>query len=195
MKRILKLMLVLLLFVTLIGCNKLSPQKRFDEYMDFLFLQFVGTDPNNVNSTLLYPQNYNITTTEVKAYTFDEKNDKEYYAYLKAVKNYILSFNDKYLSSNQRLTKRVVVDYLNRQLAFEGLFYYGTYLGSYLGYQAQLPISLAEYRFDDIKDIEDYFSYLKITDENFKAIVAFEKEKIKLNMGLTDPVLNKIIIQ
>ena len=56
------------------------------------------------------------------------------------------------------------------------IFYYSNPLGSYLGYQAQLPLILAEYHFYTRKDIENYLEYLRITLDSFTNIIAFEKK-------------------
>lgn len=199
MKKTVKFFLLFLLGIALIGCTKDEPVEKesveFNEYLDELFLEFLGTDPYQVNSSLYDPSKYEIEDVAVEAYEFSYDADQEYYQALKEIKEDLEAFNDEILSDDQKLSKEILLDYINRKLAFEGFYYYGSNLGSYLGYQAQLPIMLAEYRFDDLDDINDYFGYLKVTQENFAAIVAFEKEKISKNMGLTDYIINKVIEQ
>ncbi|MFA7133172.1 MAG: DUF885 family protein, partial [Bacteroidales bacterium] len=76
-------------------------------------------------------------------------------------------------------------------------FYYGTQLGSYLGYQAQLPSIIAEYRFDNKKDIENYFQYLITVQSDFEALFSFEMAKITEGKGnpMTDFVIDLVIDQ
>lgn len=198
MKKTIKLTLLLLLLFTIAGCNKknkISDNQNFNTYLDELFIEFLGNDPYDVNSTLLDPTKYGIEISSVEPYEFNEEADEEYYSSLKEVKNKLLTFKDNVLSEEQQLSKKILLDYIDRKLAFEGLYYYGSNLGSYLGYQAQLPIILAEYRFDDINDINHYFEYLEITKTNFEGIIQFEKEKIALGMGLTDYIIDKVIDQ
>ena len=54
---------------------------------------------------------------------------------------------------DQELSRDVLIDYINRQLAFEDflLLWYSLRL-VYLGYQAPIATCFAEYRFDDINE-------------------------------------------
>ncbi|MFA6627341.1 MAG: DUF885 family protein, partial [Bacilli bacterium] len=167
----------------------------FDVLLDQLFLDMLGTDPMNINFTLYHPETYGLEDCVVEAYTFSEEDEAEYFQELKDMKASIEAFPDEDLSEEQVLDKVVLLDYLDHQLGYEGFYYYGTNLGSYLGYQAQLPIILAEYRFDDLTDIENYFDYIEVTEQTFSEIIKFEKEKAVLGMGLTDVIIDRVIEQ
>ncbi len=167
----------------------------FFALLDQIFLDMLGTDPMNINFSLYYPEVYGLENCVVEPYTFSMEEEAEYFQELKDMKSSLEAFSDSVLSENQILDKIVLIDYLNHQLAYEGFYYYGSNLGSYLGYQAQLPIILAEYRFDDKKDIENYFDYLRVNEDTFLEIVKFEKEKAALGMGLTDVIIDRVIEQ
>ena len=89
----------------------------------------------------------------------------------------------------------MVLDYLELALSFEDYYYYDKPLGSYLGYQAQLPLVLSEYHFYTKKDIENYFDYLKTTQTTFENIIAYEKEKAANGFGMSDQQIDGIIKQ
>ena len=76
-----------------------------------------------------------------------------------------------------------------------GFYYYDRPLSSTLGYQAQLPFILAEYRFDDVKDIYNYFKIIEYLPQSFTSLIDYEKEKIEIGLGLNNDLINRIIIQ
>lgn len=172
-----------------------ADNSEFDTLLDQLFIDMMGTDPMNINFSLYEPEDYGLEDCVVEPYTFSPEEEAEYFQELKDMKTSLNNFADDVLSEEQLLDKQVLIDYLDHQLAYEGFYYFGSNLGSYLGYQAQLPIILAEYRFDDRTDIENYFDYLEATDDTFANIVAFEKEKATQGMGLTDIIIDRVIEQ
>lgn len=185
MKKLLSIILILVLVLS--GCIKTSQEKSFEKFLDELFIYFVGDDPMDINFTLYEPDNFKIKEGEVtKLTSIDNYDDLERY------KNKLLKY-DKLTKKESILTKDILIDYLDRLLAFKPFPYYGTMLESYIGYQAQLPIILAEYRFDDMGDILNYFEYLRVTKDSFAELIAYEKEKAERNMGLPDRLLDKTI--
>lgn len=169
--------------------------EAFNLVLDEMFIEMMGEDPLDINFSLYYPENYDLDQFTVEPFAFSEESEAEYFTNYKDMKADLEAFADGDLSSSQLLSKKIIIDYINRQLAFEGFYYYGTNLGSYLGYQAQLPLILAEYRFDDAGDIANYLDYVRYTDENFAELVAFENGKIALEMGLPDEIINRVIVQ
>jgi uncharacterized protein (DUF885 family) len=73
--------------------------------------------------------------------------------------------------------------------------YYNECLGPTTGLQAQLPILLAEYNFDEISDIDDYLTLLPCVYDYFEDIVQFEKEKSARGLFMSDDVADQIIGQ
>ncbi len=199
-KKINKTICILILFLSLFlcsGCLMLSSDsnQEFDALEDALFYSFLGTDPMNVHFTLYYPENYGLEDAKVEVYQATEKDMEESYDSLREINDYLKSFNRSSLNEENRLSRDILIDYFNHKIAYDGYYYYDTQLGSYLGYQAQLPLILTEYRFDRMKDVYDYFDYLKTAKQEFENIVSFENEKANRGMGLTDVVLNRCIDQ
>ncbi|HEY8444742.1 MAG TPA: DUF885 family protein [Bacilli bacterium] len=192
MKKALQIALVIFV-ILIIGCSKENEQKRFNKYLDELFLFFLGDDPLDINNTLYYPEKYGLEDAKVEPITLSEEGSIEYYQELESIKATLLSFNN--LSIDNILTKQIIIDYIDRELAFKDFYYYDNYLESHLGYQAQLPIVLAEYRFDDFNDILNYFKYLETTQDTFEDLINYEHEKININMGLPDVLINRTIAQ
>lgn len=198
MKKLSKLLLIILIAFSLVGCKKQKqpvPNEEFNLYLEELFYEFLGTDPMNINSSIYNLDNFREIDAKVEPYDYSVEEENKYYESLEEIKEKLITYTDDLLTTDQKLSRDILLDYLDRQLAFKDFHYYGSSLGSYLGYQAQLPIILAEYRFDDKNDINDYFAYLKTTKATFENIIAFEKEKIDLNIGLTNYIIDKVTDQ
>lgn len=188
--------------------------EEFNDFLDEMFLYYLGDSPFNINYLIYDMEAFDIkygtnlanasvvATTE---YDMTPAAEIEYYDELIDKKSQLLAFEREGLSSNQRLAYDVILDYINRDLNYfefvdggENIyFYYGTQLGSYLGYQAQLPSIIAEYRFDNKRDIENYFQYLITTQDDFEALFMFEMSKITSGKGnpMTDFVIDLVIEQ
>lgn len=60
-----------------------------------------------------------------------------------------------------------IIDNVNSKTS-EMSYLSNNYLGSYLGYQAQLPLLLSEYKFRTKLDVDNYLKYLDLVPETFQ---------------------------
>ena len=70
-----------------------------------------------------------------------------------------------------------------------------SYLGSYLGAQANYPLELVEYKFRNERDITNYINILNTSEEAFESYFAFAKLQAEKGFGMTDYVINEVISQ
>ncbi len=202
--RIKKIKSLLIVFVSLFASLFLTAcfglfggdyNDSFDEFEDALFVALIGNDPVNVNFNFYYPENYGLENAKVEIYQPTEEEIEQSYDALEEIRDQVAMFPNSALNEENRLSKKVIIDFLDHKIVYSGYYYYDTQLGSYLGYQAQLPLILAEYRFDRMKDVNDYFDYLITIQQEFENIIAFETEKANKGMGLTDVILDRCIDQ
>lgn len=187
---------------------------EFAKYLQELFIEELGTNPIDINYLIYdvkaFDEKYGTDLSNAKLEPsnpddYDPSTSKEYYDSILEAIDELKTFDRDKLSAKQKIAYDVILDKLNGNLKFhimdendqDQLFYYGTQLGSYLGYQAQLPNIIAEYRFDDKKDIENYLDCLRYTLDDFKALYAYEKAKmgVENSQQLTDKVIDKVIEQ
>lgn len=187
---------------------------EFEALMEEYFLYFLGDSPFNLNYQIFDIKAFDekhgtnladalVVPTDPEAMT--PEYEIEYYYEILEKKERLEAFDYNKLSASQKLTYDVLMTEFNNTLKYfefnqngENIFfYYGTQFGSYLGYQAQLPSIIAEYRFDDKKDIENYLEYLKTTQLDFEALFTFEKAKVEKGEGnqMTDYVIDLVIGQ
>lgn len=63
------------------------------------------------------------------------------------------------------------------------------------GYQAQLPVILAEYTFRTEKDIQDYLELISQIDEMYEEVIVFEEKKSEAGLFMADYVADEVIAQ
>lgn len=167
----------------------------FDNFTEDIFLDMISEDPLNVNFFIRYPENFELGTLEVVPIEISLADHEQTIAELETLRANLLSYGYEYLTEVQRLTYAVLLDYLDGSLAYEDYYYYDGPLGSYLGYQAQLPFILAEYHFYSKANLDDYFDYLTTTQATFENIILFEQDRANNGFGMSDFILDKIIEQ
>ena len=176
---------LLFIFLVVIGAiigtkwwqRKQYGPEAFDECMEELFRDEISLNTINLHYTLAYPENYGITDYEVSLGTYSLEEFESGYEEMEALLEEIERFDRDNLSKEQQLTYDIVVDYLETELAAEDFILYSEILGPTTGYQAQLPVLLAEYTFRREQDIEDYLELAASVDEIAEQIIEFEKEK------------------
>lgn len=172
-----------------------SGADAFDAYMDDLFKEEIVQNTINLHYTLAYPENYGITNYDVFLGDYSIENMEESYQELKEIKEKLLTFDVEELTESQQLTYDVLMDYVETELSVEDLLFYTEVLGPTTGYQAQLPIILAEYTFRTKQDIEDYLALIAQVDEIYAEIIEFEEAKADAGLFMSDEAADAIIEQ
>jgi len=181
------------------GCQK--PKKpdpmqiNFDSFLNDLFVEEVQSDTLSLNYSLVNPEKYGIDGKET---TLGEYSVSHMYEGLYLSENYLKRLNSyefSSLSTDQQLTFNVLKGYLEQDLNLGNYLYYNECLGPSTGVQAQLPILLAEYRFYDKEDIEQYIELLSCVYDYFEDIAQFEREKSKKGLFMNDAVADRILDQ
>lgn len=167
----------------------------FEEYTEKLFFREIAENTINLHYTLAYPEKYGITEYTPSLGTFSVDEMKKSCEELKQIKKGIKEFPYYKLEKEQQFTYDILLDYIDTELLAEDLLLYTEILGPVTGYQAQLPVLLAEYTFRREQDIEDYLALIAQTDEIFGQIVEFEQQKSEAGLFMADYVADTIIDQ
>lgn len=172
-----------------------SDAAEFDAYTEELFRKEIVENTINLHYILAYPENYGITDYEVSLGTVGMEELEESYEELEVLEQELLSFRRNELTKSQKLTYDILMDYAKTELKAKDLLLYTEFLSPLTGYQAQLPVILAEYGFRTKRDIDDYISLLSQMDELFEEVIAFEKEKSKAGLFMPDYAADAVIEQ
>ena len=172
-----------------------SASELFDTYTEQLFLDEIALNTINLHYTLAYPENFGITEYEPSLGSFDVEEMKQSYGEMKVLKEELEAFAYDELTKEQQFTYDIIMDYIETELSVEDLLLYSEVLGPVTGYQAQLPVLLAEYKFRTVRDIEDYLALVGLVDELFAELIEFEQAKSAAGLFMPDYAADAIIDQ
>jgi uncharacterized protein (DUF885 family) len=172
-----------------------STSELFDAYTEQLFLNEIALNTINLHYTLAYPETFGITEYEPSLGSFDMEEMKQSYGEMKVLKEELEAFAYEELTKDQQFTYDIIMDYIETELSVEDLLLYSEVLGPVTGYQAQLPVLLAEYKFRTVRDIEDYLALVGLVDELFAELVEFEQAKSAAGLFMPDYAAEAIIDQ
>lgn len=199
-KKIFISIILLLLPFILSSCSIFQTEadpSTFDDYTYELFYLIIGDDEFTNHFLFKDPDNYGLqpySSINLPTPGIPTKVSK-------FLINGIFSDLNRYdynkLDFDQQMTYNILknlIDGINNETT-EMSYLDSSYLGSYLGYQAQLPLLLSEYAFDDMEDINNYFAFIDLVPETFKSYVDFEIEKADKGYGMPDFVIDNVINQ
>lgn len=168
----------------------------FDDFADNVFKMLVGNDELTLNYYFENPENFGLSHNEPSLPTPSVTS-----GYSVLLINYILGKVNGYkyedLNDDQKMTYNLImniIDNVNSKTS-EMSYLSNNYLGSYLGYQAQLPLLLSEYKFRTKLDVDNYLKYLDLVPETFQKYLDFEVEKADHGYGMSDFVIDKVVHQ
>ena len=170
-------------------------QTAFDEFTDSVFLDTVTSNTINLHFTLAYPEKYGITDTKATLGNYGYDFFMEKYTHTEKMLNSLLKFNYDLLTPMQQLTYDILEDALSSELESLNYIYFTEALSPLTGYQAQLPVLLANYTFRNKADIENYLLILADFDEFFAKIMEFQKLKSDKGYFMPDFMAKNVIKQ
>lgn len=168
----------------------------FDDYIASLPTQMMSND--NMNLEFLFedptaygfePELLNLPYATLEDYKDSETETKNMILTLKA-------YDYEALNAEQRMTYDILMDNLERSQGVDKFYYLdNSYLGSFIGFQAQLPLLLNEYTFETENDLNSYFHILETAEEVFLQYAQIEKERQANDAGMSKGILDKVIAQ
>lgn len=182
------------------GCSMSESDKEYtsetyDDFLEQVFIQEVQSDSITLNYTLTQPEKYGIADFQPTLGDYSQASMKESCAVLENYKETLKKFPYKELSYTQQTAYDVLMEYFDTALSAGNLSLYSEVLGPTTGIQAQLPVLLSEYHFNDKEDIEHYLSLLSCVEDYFSQIISFEKEKSAAGLFMSRHTADQIIKQ
>ncbi len=170
-----------------------TPTPSFDEFATALFVEEITTDTISLKYSLAEPENYGIADYPITLGSVKDAVSQT--EDLLPVYEQLLTYNIEDLSEEEQLTYLSLKHHLDLNLQDDFSPYLSELLGPTTGYQAQLPIVLAEYRFESREDVERYLDLLPCVYDYFKEIADFEREKSAAGYFMNDTTAKAIISQ
>lgn len=175
--------------------TKEQARQDFDKLMEEIFKEEISDDSITLNFRVKDREKYGLQ--ELKP-TLGEYSLKELKNSLLVSENRVATLEtydyDK-LTEEQQLIYDIVYQLSKQNLESADFLEYAECLGPTTGIQAQLPVFFAEYNFYGKKEIEEYISLLKLVPAYFNGIIAFEQNKSKEGIFMSDTTAQAIITQ
>lgn len=175
--------------------NTKTKNVAFEQFLTETFQDMVSTDSLSLHYSVKDPSSFGIAPIAPTFGEFTKKENQWNEKHLKSLQKQLHSFSKKSLSPSQQQDYAILDSALTSSITDTKYYHYSTVLSPVIGLQAQLPVLLAEYRFDTKKDVEDYLLLLADLPRYFGQIIEFEQEKVKKGYGMQDFALSDIMTQ
>ena len=196
--KIISLILSFIMIFPLVSCedvNNANEQISFNDYLSTEFKDFVTSDSITLHYMLKDPSSYGIEDFKPTLGDIDLATLEQDEEYISTELDGLKQFDYNSLTEDQKLTYDVIEGYLETEEKAKGFTYYQSVLSPTIGLQAQLPVTLAEYKFYTKKDADDYIEILNLLKAYFEGIIGFEQAKSAKGLFMSDSAVDAIVSQ
>lgn len=195
--RMLSVGIFLAAVLSIIYAAILSPAGKstgsFSEFCITLFREEMKSNTMNLHFTLKDPKAAGIDSYEITLGSLSGDSPHNQARQLKKLSEELKKYSHRSLKGKDRLTCRLLSDYISRQQNLAAYPYYDEPLTPSGGVTSQLPVLLAEYPFGNTRDIEDYLGLLSQMDTYFSGILDYEQKKADAGLFMSDEACVKVI--
>lgn len=195
--RMLSVGIFLAAVLSIIYAAILSPAGKstgsFSDFCTTLFREEMKSNTMNLHFTLKDPKAAGIDSYEITLGSLSGDSPHNQSRQLKKLSEELKKYSHRSLGEKERLTCRLLSDYISRQQNLAAYPYYDEPLTPSGGVTSQLPVLLAEYPFGNTRDIEDYLGLLSQMDTYFLGILDYEQKKADAGLFMSDEACLKVI--
>jgi len=195
--RMLSVGIFLAAVLSIIYAAILSPAGKstgsFSEFCTTLFREEMKSNTMNLHFTLKDPKAAGIDSYEITLGSLSGDSPHNQARQLKKLSEELKKYSHRSLKGKDRLTCRLLSDYISRQQNLAAHPYYDEPLTPSGGVTSQLPVLLAEYTFRNTRDIKDYLGLLSQIDTYFLGILDYEQKKADAGLFMSDEACLKVI--
>lgn len=195
--RMLSVGIFLATVLSIIYAAILSPAGKstgsFSEFCTTLFREEMKSNTMNLHFTLKDPKAAGIDSYEITLGSLSGDSPHNQARQLKKLSEELKKYSHRSLKGKDRLTCRLLSDYISRQQNLAAYPYYDEPLTPSGGVTSQLPVLLAEYTFRNTRDIKDYLGLLSQMDTYFLGILDYEQKKADAGLFMSDEACLKVI--
>jgi len=195
--RMLSVGIFLAAVLSIIYAAILSPAGKstgsFSEFCTTLFREEMKSNTMNLHFTLKDPKAAGIDSYEITLGSLSGDSPHNQARQLKKLSEELKKYSHRSFKGKDRLTCRLLSDYISRQQNLAAYPYYDEPLTPSGGVTSQLPVLLAEYTFRNTRDIKDYLGLLSQMDTYFLGILDYEQKKADAGLFMSDEACLKVI--
>lgn len=171
--------------------------EEFEEWTDVLLGLLFEGDQLSINFFFNNPETYGIPHYEAelsRAYFGDyDESMQDVFDLLVEME----AFDYDNFSFEEKDTYDIIYNYFDQLTEKTENMSYMTngYLGSYLGYQCNIPLELAEYKFRNVQDVEDWIAYCVDAEDAFHNYFEYCEKQIEKGYAMPDFVIDNVVSQ
>ena len=180
---------------TLFGYVYTHADTQFESFTEDFFLQELQSNPIHFHYSVDDPSVYDIDESMLTMPVYhagDAAND--IYA-LSVLSKQLERYGNRHLTERNRYLCELLSTYIDTLSYTAAYPYFAEPLSPSSGAASELPILLAEYRFDTAADVEQYLSILTQIPDYFEGLIVYEREKADAGLFMSDTAADKVIRQ
>ena len=180
---------------TLFGYVYTHADTQFESFTEDFFLQELQSNPIHFHYSVDDPSVYGIdesTLTMPIYHAGDAAND--IYT-LSVLSRQLERYDNRHLTEHNRYLCELLNTYIDTLSYTAAYPYFAEPLSPSSGAASELPILLAEYRFDTAEDVEQYLSILTQIPDYFEGLIVYERERAAAGLFMSDAAADKVIRQ
>ncbi len=149
----------------------------FETFTNEIFRSYVTSDSLTLNYTLASPENYGITELPDGFPRFSANDNEQNITVTENTLERLRQFSKKDLSFQDQILQDVLACSLEDDLKEAKYLRYSFCFDPSSGIQAQLPVLLSEFIFNDKTDIDQYFALIRSLPDYFSSLLSLEQSK------------------
>lgn len=180
---------------TLFGYVYNHADAEFETFTEDFFLQELQSNPIHFHYSVDNPSIYHIDESRLTMPVYHAGEAANDIYALSLLSGQLDKYANRRLSAQNRYLCGLLdtyIDTVSRTAAFP---YFAEPLSPSSGAVSELPILLAEYRFDTIEDVEMYLAILEQIPDYFDGLIVYEREKASAGLFMADTSVDKVIRQ
>lgn len=188
-------LLALASILTLHLYGKTHQDARFRAFAQNFFLEEVQANPIHLHYTIDDPAAYGIDESSLLLPIYHAGSATEEIYALSQARKALSHIDPNALQENNRRLYEQLESYLAAAANVAAHPYFSEPLSPSSGVPSELPILFAEYRLDDIADVENYLRTLEQVPAYFDGLILYEQEKAAAGLFMSDTTADRMIAQ
>lgn len=168
---------------------------QFEQFTENFFLEELQANPIHFHYSIDNPADWHIEESQLKLPVYHAGEAANTVYALSTLSDALASYDTARLSDSNRYLHRLLSSYLESASHIAAYPYYSEPLSPSSGIPSELPILLAEYRFDTPEDVKLYLAILQQIPAYFDGLIIYEQEKAQAGLFMSDSAADKVIQQ
>ena len=158
-----------------------------------LFKEYVCSTGISYQLWIIDPANYGIDEVPMTLGSATVEEDDAWLNQCNTYKDRLSEVDYGLLSDSDKLNYEIISRFIDDEISLSGTEYFDEPLVPYTGLHSNMPMTMTYLPLDDKEDVEIYLALLNDFGRLFDEIIAFEQEKSKRGMFMTDSAANNVI--